>query len=467
MAVSNVNNNLGVGSGLPLEATLKKLREVENVALSLVQSRYDKTNLRLSAYGALKGSLEAFQKAAKDLAKPEGLRILKASSGIDGVAVSASGKAIAGDYQVDVQQLARGQILAAAGQADRNAALGSGGVITFTLQDGGVKTLDLAGQGTSLNDLVQAINAREDLGINATIVHDGAQAPHRLLLTTKATGTLAAITQISVAGNDALNAVLGFGLTDPADPGKHLQVQQTAQDAKLKINGIPVISASNEIQNAIEGVSLTLGKIGAGTVSITPDSEAASKTITAFVTAYNALQGTINKLTAYDPEKQQGSALTGDTLARRVQSQMRATLNAVTDGALGSLSRMGVTTDPSTGELKIDSAKLNDAIKNNLPDVVALFSGEAGIAQRVVRASEDFLGGSGMFAASDASIKKTLKSLEGEYASTERRIDDKIAAYRAQFVALDRTVAQMSSVSSYLSTQLSMLNNLASNGGGK
>jgi len=321
-----------------------------------------------------------------------------------------------------------------------------------------------------LNDLVQAINAREDLGINATLVHDGSQTPHHLLLTTKATGTLAAITQVSVAGNDALNGVIGFGLTDPTDPGKtinHLQVQQTAQDAQLKINGIPVTSASNEIQNAIEGVSLTLGNIGAGAVSITPDSEAASKSITAFVTAYNALQSTINQLTAYNPDKQQGSALTGDTLARRVQSQMRATLNAVTDGKLGSLSRMGITTDPSTGELKTDSAKLNAAIKNNLPDVVALFSGEAGIAQRVARASEDFLGSSGMFAASDASIKKTLKSLEGEYASTERRIDDKIAAYRAQFVALDRTVAQMSSVSSYLSTQLSMLNNLASNGGGK
>jgi len=467
MAV-NIHNNLGVGSGLPLEATLAKLREVENVSLSLVKSRYDKTNLRLSAYGKLKGSLEAFQKTAKDLAKPEGLRVLKASSSMDGIAVSASSKAIAGNYQVDVQQLARGQTLVAAGQADRSAAIGTGGVITFTLQDGSTKTLDLTGQGTSLNDLVQAINAREDLGINATIVHDGAQAPHRLLLTTKATGTLAAITQVSVEGNDALRDVIGFGLTDPVDPTNtinHLQVQQTAQDAQLKINGIPVVSTSNEIQNAIEGVSLTLSKIGVGTVSITSDSEAASKTITAFVTAYNALQDTINKLTAYDTAKQQGSALTGDTLARRVQSQMRATLNAVTDGKLGSLSRMGITTDPSTGALKTDSAKLNAAIKDNLPDVVALFSGEAGIAQRVARASEDFLGASGMFAASDASIKQTLKSLESEYASTERRIDEKIAAYRAQFVALDRQVAQMSSISSYLTAQLSRLGNSAPGGG--
>jgi len=463
-------NNIGVGSGLPLEATLKKLREAENVALSLVQSRYDRTNQRLSAYGTLKGALEAFQKAAKDMAKPTSLAVMKTSSSADGIVVTASDKAIAGSYQVQVQQLARAQTLAAAGQADRNAAIGTGGVITFTLQDGSTKTLDLSERGTSLNDLVQAINADESLGLSATLVHDGSAAPHHLLLTTKATGTQAAITRISVADNDALNDVIGFGLTDPADSAhviNHLDVRQTAQNAQLTINGIAVESARNDIQNAIDGVSLALSKTGSGTVSIAPDSEAASKTVTAFVTAYNTLQSTINKLTAYNPDSQRGSALTGDTLARRVQSQMRATLNAVTDGKLGSLSRLGVTTDPNSGELKIDSAKLNAAIQNDLSDVMALFSGEGGIAQRVASASEDFLRSDGMFATSDASIKKTLKSLETEYASTERRIDDRIAAYRAQFVALDRTVAQMSSLSTYLTTQLSRLGNLAPNGGGQ
>jgi len=470
MALNNVNslnNNLGVGSGLPLEPTLAKLREAENVALALVQSRYDRANQRLSAYGTLKGALEAFQNAAKDLANPQRLGAMKSSSNIDGVNVSASGKAIAGSYQIDVQQLARAQTLVAAGQADRATAIGTGGVITFTLQDGSTRTLDLSGQVTSLDALVQAINADESLQLGATLVNDGSDAPHRLLLTTKATGTSAAITRISVADNDALNEVIGFGLTDPAHPDdpaatiNHMQVRQAAQDAKLSINGIVVTSASNDVQNAIEGVSVSLIKTGAGTVTVASDTEAASKTITAFVTAYNALQSTIKALTAYDTDTKMGSALTGDALARRVQSQMRASLDAMTDGKLGSLSRMGITTDPTTGALNTDASKLNAALKENLADVLALFTGQTGIAQRVARASDDFLRGDGMFAASDTSIQKTLKSLQREYESTERRIDDKIDAYRAQFVALDRTVAQMSSISSYLTTQLSMLNNLA------
>jgi len=466
--MTTLNNHLGVGSGLPLEATLTKLREVENVSLALVQTRYDQVNQRLSAYGKLKSALEAFQSAAKDVGKADALRAMKATSDADGVKVNAGSKAIAGSYQIEVEQRARAQTLVAEGLAERNAAIGAGGVIHFTRADGTSKTLDLSGQGTSLDDLVSAINADASLGLSATLVNDGSSTPHRLLLSTKETGEQAALSQVQVEGNDALNKVLGFGVSDPSNPStttQGLSVQQSAQDAQLTINGIAVKSASNTIENAIEGVSLTLSKTGVATVTVAADGEAANKTIQAFVKAYNTLQGTIQALTAYDPEQQRGSALTGDSLARRVQIQMRATLNAVTAGASGTLARMGISTDPSNGQLKTDSAKLDAALKNNLSDVLDLFTGEQGIAARVASASDDFLRSDGAFAASDAGIQKTLKSLENEYASTERRIDAKIAAYRAQFVALDRSVAQMSSVSSYLSTQLSMLNNLAAGKG--
>jgi len=463
-----VNNNLGVGSGLPLEATLTKLREVENVSLSLVQTRYDQVNQRLSAYGKLKGALEAFQTAAKDVGKADSLRAMKAASNGDGVKVSVNTKAIAGEYQIEVEHLARAQTLVAKGLAERNAAMGEGGKITFTRTDGTSQTLDLSGKGTSLDEVVKAINADASLGLSATIVNDGSPTPHRLLLTTKDTGELAALKQVQVEGNDTLSGVLGFGLPNPDGTGNtvnHLSVQQSAQDATLTINGIVVTATNNTIENAIEGVSLTLSKTGAATVTVAADGEAANKTIQSFVKAYNTLQSTIHSLTAYDTSNQRGSALTGDSLARRVQIQMRATLNAVTAGETGTLARLGISTDPNNGQLKTDSAKLDAALKDSLPDVLALFAGEKGIAARVASASDDFLRSDGAFATSDAGIQKTLKSLENEYASTERRIDDKIAAYRAQFVALDRSVAEMSSVSSYLSTQLSMLNNLAAGKG--
>jgi len=452
--VTSIHNNLGVGSGLPLEATLKKLREVENVALSLVQSRYDRTNQRLSAYGQLKSSLESFQKTAAALRKPETLGSMKGSSSMEGINVTPSDKAIAGTYQVDVKQLARAQTVVAAGCADRNAQIGTGGKVTLTFQDGTTKTLDLSEKGTTLDDLIKAINADANLGLDATIVQDGSDAPHRLVLTTKATGSQAALSGLSVQGNDALQGLLGF---------EHLTEQQAAQDAQLSINGIPVRSATNNIQDAIAGISLNLSSTGSGTVTIARNNEAARKAIDAFVDAYNALQNTLKKLTAYDSGEQRSSVLTGDSLARRVQNQIRETLNVANGNPLGSLSRLGIATDPSTGQLQTDQAKLDAALKAHLPDVLALFADENGIAARVTDTADAFLRSDGVFSTSDASIQQTLKSLKNEYANTERRIDAKIAAYRAQFVALDRKVAEMSSVSSYLNTQLGMLKQLGAN----
>src|SRR3546814_20732662 len=62
-------------------------------------------------------------------------------------------------------------------------------------------------------------------------------------------------------------------------------------------------------------------------LSVTADDSVTSKAINAFTSAYNNLQGIIKTLTSYNVDAQKGSALTGDSLARQVQSQIRSALN--------------------------------------------------------------------------------------------------------------------------------------------
>lgn len=52
-----------------------------------------------------------------------------------------------------------------------------------------------------------------------------------------------------------------------------------------------------------------------------------SDAVMAIVKAYNNVLATIKSQTSYDVEAQKGSDLVGDRLARRVQSQVRDTLN--------------------------------------------------------------------------------------------------------------------------------------------
>src|SRR5690625_1883631 len=153
MAISAI----GVGSGLPLDELLSDLRKSESQSLALIQSRQSDVQSKLSAYGKLKGSVEQLQTAAKALDNPDIWGALKASASGDSFTAKASTDAVAGNYQVHVQQLATTQTLASAGVADPTSAMGSGGQISFTLGDGSQHTVTLDRKSTSLEDIAQEI----------------------------------------------------------------------------------------------------------------------------------------------------------------------------------------------------------------------------------------------------------------------------------------------------------------------
>ena len=464
MAISSI----GVGSGLPLEDLLGNLRNSENTALALIQSKQITAQNRLSAYGKIQSSLEALQTAGKALTNADTYGAMKNSVGTDAVSVSVSNKAIAGKYNITVGELATSQTIVAKGQADRTTAVGAGGIVTFTLGDGTKKELDLTGKDSSIDGLISAINSDPDLGIQATVINDGTASPYRLMLTATTTGTDSAITSIEVSksngtdsDNQALETLIGFSASDA---NADLEIQ-AAKNGQVTLNGITITSQTNTLENAIEGVTLTLNKVDTtgGALTITRDDSAAEKAVNAFVTAYNNLQNTIKSLTSYDVANQSSSALTGDSLARRVQSQVRDVLNAsasTASGSIRSLSQIGITTDHATGTLKVDSTKLAAALKDNLADVQGLLGGDGGISKKLEQVADGFLKSGGLISAAKDGANRAIEDLRDQYDATSERIDAKMATYRAQFTALDGLVAQMNSTSAYLTQQLSMLGNM-------
>jgi len=168
-------------------------------------------------------------------------------------------------------------------------------------------------------------------------------------------------------------------------------------------------------------------------------------------------------LTTYDVNQKQGSALTGDSLARRVQTQFQSVLNVVGDtGTIRSLGAIGIKSDPKTGVLSIDNDKLTAALKDHLPDVQNLLTGENGLTKKIATIADSFLATDGLINAAKEGTDRSIVDLQKQYDATSARIDSKMEVYRAQFTALDTMVAQMNSVSTYLTQQLSMLGNMNS-----
>ncbi len=464
MAISSI----GVGSGLPIEQLLKDLRESENQPLVLIQSQQVSAQNRISAYSTLKSALEALNTAGKALGKDDAFGALKATTAGDHFTASVTNKAVAGQYNIKVSQLATSQTLVATGQADRTAAIGdigaSGGTLTVTIGKE-TKTLDIAGKdggAPSLDDIMAAINGDSSLGFSATLINDGTEEPHRLLFTAKDTGIDASIKTLSFTGNSAVNDLIGFG--GPSAPtGDGAIKEQAAVNAKIVVNGIDITSQSNKVEGAIEGVTLNLTKISDTAISlaVTRDDKVTSEAINKFITAYNSLQTTIKSLTSYDVEGQKGSALTGDNLARNAQNQVRQALNsAVSDGAISTLSQLGITTDPKDGTLKVDEKKLEAALKGNMVDVQKLFTGELGISANLDKVASNFTRSDGLIKNAEDGTQRTIDQLDKQFIATTERIDAKMEAYRKQFSGLDVMMSQMNGISNYLTQQLSMLGNI-------
>ena len=456
---------IGVGSGLPLDELLSDLRASENIALQQIKTRQADVQNRISAYGKIKSAFEAFQKAGQTLSKEGTFGAFKANTSAESFSATAETSAVSGQYNITVESLANTQTLVAQGLASRTDANGTDGVITFTFGDGSTKTLDLTGKDTSIDGIIEAINADDRLGVQATVLNDGSATPYRLMLSSTETGTDAAITQIDITGNtdgagSPLEDLLNFGTA-----GSTLQ-EQAASNAEITVNGITITSQTNSIEDAIEGVKLNLTEANPGkieTLSITRDDSTAKSSIETFVKAYNALQGTIKSLTSYNTETQTANTLTGDSMARRIQNEAREIVNSFTSsGDVRTLSQMGITTNLTSGELTIDQEKLTAALENNLGDVQNLLTGGNGIATRLEQSAENILDANGLIAAATNGAKSISERLQEQFETTSARIDARMANYKQQFSALDGMIAEMNSLSSYLTQQMGMLGNLSS-----
>lgn len=475
MAISSI----GIGSGLPLEELLENLRTAENQGLALIQSRADTVKSRFSAYATIKSSVEALKNASEAMGKADTFGALKTSATGDAYTAMASTKAVAGSYNIAVKQLATSQSLRTSAQPSRIDPLAEGKVnIEIKLNGSDAKTITLDKADTSLEGIVKAVNGDSSLGITATLINTGGKdSESYLMFTAKGTGTEAAVTSIKATQFDngapsLLHDVIGFDSSIGVDP----MIETEAKNSIIDINGIEITSQTNTVKDAIEGVTLTLTKTHANlgdvdldgkddyatdALTVSRDDSVTSKAVNSFVSAYNTLQGIIKTLSSYNTDTNKGSALTGDSLTRNVQNQIRNALNvADSTGAIRSLSQMGITTDPKDGMLKVDDVKLSAALKDNMVDVQKLFAGENGISKKLGATADIFIKSGGLISSASDSMTASLKDMEKQYTATSARIDAKMEGYRKQFSAMDAMVAQMNSVSSYLTQQLSMLGNL-------
>ena len=186
--------------------------------------------------------------------------------------------------------------------------------------------------------------------------------------------------------------------------------EQKAQDAIVTVNGWPkeIVSSSNKLDEVIDGMTVTIKSEGKTQLSVSADSSKLKENIFEIVDMLNLVKGTILKLQEVDTDKavgspdedvltsqftwQKGAALTGNYGVQMLLSEFSSITSSSGAGFMGmtdaedtlndtftSLSQIGISTvtnpaEEDFGLLKIDSEKLDKALKDDANGIAELFS---------------------------------------------------------------------------------------------
>jgi flagellar hook-associated protein 2 len=444
----------GIGSGLDIEGLVAQLVAAEaepvNARLNVKENELQS---ELSAYGTLKSALTSFQSSVTSLEGSTAFQVYNATSSNDSTfTVTAGSTAAAGNYDIEVTQLAQVAKVRSADFTDSDEVIGTG-TLDITL-DTDTFQITIDGTNNTLANIRDAINAASDNpGVTASLitVDTGTQ----LLLTSNQTGASNTIT-VAAVDDDGLD---GFDLTrlDTAS----LVTVQPPLSAIIEVDSQVVTRDSNTFSDVISGVTFNLAQADPGTIetlTVATDITAMKEKVEGFVTSYNVLVGIMKGLSNYDVSTGVASALNGDSIVRGIQSQLRQTLfSGVSGGAFSNLTELGITLD-DTGSLVSDSAVLNDKLTNNLADVEQFFTSETeGLAQAFTTALSGYQDADGILDFRTESIQSRLDGIDDDRDTLTRRMDGLEARLRSQFIAMDILVAQLQSVGSFLTSQLANL----------
>lgn len=454
-------SSLGIGSGLDLNGLLDQLNEAERGKLKPIERQIETQQVKISAYGELKGALSGFQTAANALNDASLYQSLSTNVSGSSVEAAAGRDAAIGNYAIEVERLASAGSLASARlEVELDQAL-TDSEQTLTLHFGNAtgeapQSIDITiAAGSTLEDVRDAINAHDGAGVTASIVNDG--EGYRLALMSSETGEAASITDLTF-GDDFFSGGVAFSEAEGAGA-----IAQPGQDALLNVNGIPITSASNQVEGAIQGVTLNLTEEGSSTVKVEQNTRAVREAITGFVDAYNTLKGTINQLTAFSGDAESAGDLLGDSAVRSIEGRMRSVLAggvAGGEGGFSMLSDIGISLKLD-GTLEIDESRLDSVIANDQDALSAFFAGDSatgGMAGQISETVTQLVGTNGALGGAISGAESRIVSLNERYTRMEQSIESTIARYRTQFGQLDGMIAQMNQTSDYLFQQFEMMN---------
>ncbi len=402
----------------------------------LLKKQMDSIKGQQSAISTLTTKLSTFQTMLKDLNKASNLQAQKATMSQEGLmTVTSNGKASSGQYNFFVEQLAQSHQVGLSLDSE-TAPLPADGIFSLTVKG---KTLDIdlatLPAGSTVKDLVSHINnAKDNPGVKATLVRTDGKV--NMVLTSKDSGEENAIT-VNYSGD--ASSSLGTAIANKSEITK-------AQNAKLQMGGnnpLTITSASNKIENVVDGLTLQLTKAQKSgdaplQVTVEQDKEAVTGSLKKFTDSYNELIDELAKMMSSDPKAP--GALSSDSGVRSLKSALANSVRDLPNGL--SLSSLGIKTD-KTGKLSFSETDFNKALEKDPELLGKALMGDDGMLKRMSNSLDPYTKRDGALKGRKSGLEASEKRVNERMEALDRRMNSAYKRYLNQFTTMNQMMQTM------------------------
>jgi flagellar hook-associated protein 2 len=362
------------------------------------------------------------------------------SSHPDIIEGTVKGPALLGSYEFEVRGLAKADKQLAYGFPDKDKTPVGFGYMEIERDDKEPVEVTIE-PGATLEKVAQQINDA-NAGVRAMVINTGyTPDSFRLLVVSEKSGKEAKI------NIDEDTTYLEF------------KNQVTGRNLDVLFEDVPVTADKNSLDELVENVNFRIKRSEPGTrvqVNVVYDMDETVKGIKNFVDKYNEIIRFANEQSK-DPKDGEPGKLSGDGSVRQIERQLQQALFPVSEGGetkYKTLADIGVTTNPKTGELQFDDAKVRGALTEDYDGVANLFIRSQygdGVGERIAERLKTFRDPqSGVVKSRIRGLDSIIESQDKDIARRERQLVDKEESIKRRFAALDNQVSGLNAQGQFL-----------------
>ena len=446
-------SSLGIGSGVLTSDVIDQLKEADEARfVKPIESKIDLDSQKEEAFGLVTTYMNTFKASVSSLSYDTIFEDKDVDVTGDAKVTVDSGASVT-SFKLETTTLAKKEIteFGALDSKDAKIANGGSGVYTITVGAGtdNEKSYDIAyDEDTTLSEFAQSITDIAGKDVSASIL-ETSDGEFNLVLSSATTGEDQAL---SFSDSDGLGGdghiADQFKAYDADTNTDGYQEIQTATDAKFKYNDIEITRSTNEIDDLVLGVNITLTKEGdVSNVDISQNNDDLVSGMEDFVTNYNTLITNLNDMTIYDKEEKTRGVFQGDSFIKGLGRDITSSVMKIQDGS--SLVDYGITINRD-GSMAFDKTAFESKLNDDSDAVKQFFTGGTdsngnevdGFFVDLNEKMKSYTGYGKQLSSYETALKADEANLEKQKLSAQETLDMRYEIMSKRFASYDSMISQ-------------------------